>query len=234
MHPAVQHPHNVSAFRLPRRVSPRDVPPFERSIAVPCVHLSFWTDFRSRRDLRPDVQIDLHLSTLTTCGTSVLTLAQRVHGCSRSEVPFYRARSRSTFTHMFSHTFAVTAPFDTCTSFDTEIFRPQHPETSFAFRRQPSRSVAHPSIFPIPFGTRLQHLSASNFSRCCLNTLTARVHIQRIVIETAGSLVSDQTALLELSRLPTRPPGLRTRQLSPPCPPSRKISSVRLAALPIR
>jgi hypothetical protein len=36
-------------------------------------------------------------------------------------------------------------------------------------------------------------------SRCSLNTLTARVHIQRIVIEKAGSSVSVQAALLELS-----------------------------------
>jgi hypothetical protein len=148
MHPAVQ-------------LAPRDVPPCERSTAVPAFTCPFGQISAPVVTCAPTFRSTCISRRSRPAGTSVLTLAQRVHGCSRSEVPFYRARSRSTFTHMFSHTFAVTAPFDTSTSFDAETFRSQHPGTSFAFRRQPSRSVAHPSIFPIPFGTRLQHLSAS-------------------------------------------------------------------------
>lgn len=49
-----------------------------------------------------------------------------------------------------------------------------------------------------------------------------------------GLFVSDQAALLELLSLPTRPPGSQTPQLSPHHPPPRKISLVRLAALPTR
>jgi len=203
-----------------------------------CVHLSFWTDFRSQpKRLRsihtlrcvptassPAAQIDLHLSTLT--------IYRHIRAHARARVRGFD----STFTHLFSHTLDAV-----CLSAPASLaLKPAGPSAS-----------KHSALSgtPAPFGTTVlsganisrcrapldfQHLSASELAGCSLNTLTARVHIQRIVIEIVGSLVSDRTTLLELSRLPTRPPGLRNPQLSPLPPPSRKISFVRLAALPIR
>jgi hypothetical protein len=127
---------------------------------------------------------------------------------------------------MFSHTSISAAAFRLQRRGCRDLPAPASSRLSGTFRHQPSRDVEHL--------LKLQHLSVSDLSRCSLNTLTARVHIQRIVIEKVGSLVSDRTALLELSRLPTRPPGLRSPRLSSLPPPSRKISLVRLAALPFR
>lgn len=68
------------------------------------------------------------------------------------------------------------------------------------------------------------------------NTPTARVHLQRIVIEKVWLLCLRcrrlEATLLELLSLPTRPPGTRLLRLSPQPPRARKISPTRLAALP--
>jgi hypothetical protein len=68
------------------------------------------------------------------------------------------------------------------------------------------------------------------------NTPTARVHLQRIVIEKVWPprlRCRRLTAtLLELLSLPTRPPGTRVLRLSPQPPRTRKISPTRLAVLP--
>lgn len=145
--------------------------------------------------------------------------------CSSCDVHVPGRSPRSTSTHLFSHTSSMPPSFD-FSIVDTETCRPRH-----------LRDIQHLSAPTIPrcrAPRSFQHLSASDLSWCSLNTLTARVHIQRIVIEKVGSLVSDRTTLLELSRLPTRPPGLRSPRLSSLPSPSRKISSVRLAALPFR
>jgi hypothetical protein len=68
------------------------------------------------------------------------------------------------------------------------------------------------------------------------NTPTARVHLQRIVIEKVWlprlRCRGLAATLLELLSLPTRPPGSQVLQLSPQPPRARKISPTRLAALP--
>lgn len=169
-----------------------------------------------------------------SAGTSVLTFAQRVRRLPRRSphpVPaLRRARSGAlsaihAHAHVQSHLNPVPPPFGS-SAVDAVTCRPRH-----------LRNVRHLSAPTIPrcrAPLEAPHLSASDLAWCSLNTLTARVHIQRIVIEKVGSLVSEQTALLELSRLPTKPPGLRSPRLSSLPPPSRKISSVRLAALPFR
>jgi hypothetical protein len=136
-----------------------------------------------------------------------------------------RRSPRSTSTHLFSHTSIECRRLSAPASW---MPRPAGPGTS-RFRH-----LSAPSSRDVEHLSKLQHLSASDLSWCSLNTLTARVHIQRIVIEKVGSLVSDRTALLELSSLPTKPPGLRSPRLSSLPSPPRKISSVRLAALPFR
>lgn len=67
------------------------------------------------------------------------------------------------------------------------------------------------------------------------NTPTARVHLQRIVIEKVWPprlrCRRLEATLLELLSLPTRPPGTRVLRLSPQPPRTRKISPTRLAVL---
>jgi len=143
-----------------------------------CVHLSFWTDFRSQPELpRPIRTLRCVPAASTpalrsTCisrrsrpvGTSVLTFAQRVRGCSRSlSRPVLTLRcSRSeplpaihVHAHVQSH-LAVFEAFRLRYLFGGRSFRHHRPETSCTFRYRPSRDVEHPAI--------LQHLSASDLS----------------------------------------------------------------------
>jgi hypothetical protein len=214
--------HRLATFHVPQ-------PPHDDPFGPPlCLHSPV---LRDRFPLLPDrsASLDAHDPPALPCSRSRnVFVGCRVAlptPCPSCDVHVPGRSPRSTSTHLFSHI-----------SIDTAAFRLQHRGCRDLPVPAPrdARHLSAPTIPQCRAPLELQHLSASDLARCSLNTLTARVHIQRIVIEKVGSFVSDQAALLELSRLPTRPPRLRSPRLSPLPPPSRKISSVRLAALPFR
>jgi hypothetical protein len=96
-------------------------------------------------------------------------------------------------------------------------------------------SVAHLAIRPRP-------VARSRYTRprtCPIHvSRRERTHSLRAFIFSVlssrkfGSFVSERTALLELLSLPTKAPGVQTLKLSSQIPRSRKLSLVRLAALP--
>jgi hypothetical protein len=259
-HPAIAPALALRRWRLPSRRPCDPCPALRRFMSRSrrtmtlsghrraCVHLSFWTDFRSQPKHPRPIHTLRCVPTASSPAPRSTCISRRSRSaalpCSRSRNVFVGCRvalptpcppcdvhvpgrsPRSTPTHMFSHTSISAAAFRLQRRGCRDLPAPASSRLSGTFRHQPSRDVEHL--------LKLQHLSASDLSRCSLNTLTARVHIQRIVIEKVGSFVSDRTALLKLSRLPTRPPGLRSPRLSSLPPPSRKISLVRLAALPFR
>lgn len=133
------------------------------------------------------------------------------------------------------HTFRWPPPFAPCDAPD--VLDPRAREfvltlsyahvraTCLAVSRKACASRSHP----------FTHVSGLHLA-ALPNTPTARVQLQRFVIEKVWPprlrCRRFEATLLELVSLPTRPPGTQLLQLSLQPPRARKISPTRLAALP--
>jgi hypothetical protein len=178
----------------------------ETSHAVPAFTCPSGQTSARNRSFRSGAQIDLHLSTLT--------IYRHFRAHARATCSWISPRSRTCSVTSFDDVHLSTgSTFRFLSPSNAETRRPRHLETSTTFwATVVPRCRALLEIFET-FRLRVGLAASSDLARCSLNTLTARVHIQRIVIERVGSFVSVQAALLELLSLPTRPPGLWTERL---------------------